>query len=98
MKKLISLLLILAACHSGQKFTQLKKGMTAKEVIAIVGEPASKVPVFGIEWWVYDKQNKLIVMSPDTVINVKLDMKGAQDSIRMIGHDIKLKMDSFRNK
>jgi hypothetical protein len=96
MKKLIPLLLLtLAACHNSANFSKIKTGMPAKKVTELVGQPESKMPMFGVEWWVYSKENKLVIVSDDTVANVKMDMKASQDSLKMAGEQLKGMLDSI---
>ena len=85
----------MVACQNDQKFTQVKRGMHSDKVIALVGQPESKSPMFGVEWWSYTKQNKLIIMENDTVSVIKYDLKASQDSMKTLGDTIKQKLDSL---
>jgi len=93
----ILLLSILTACHQDKtkKFSQIKQGMSASNVVALVGEPEAKTSMFIVMWWNYPKDNKLIVMSHDTVIRVVMDLKATQDSMKTIGASMGQKMDSL---
>ncbi|MDB5137229.1 MAG: hypothetical protein JWP37_3832 [Mucilaginibacter sp.] len=91
------LFLVITACHSDKtkSFSQIKHGMQSKDVIALVGEPETKTSVIIADWWNYSKDNKMIVMSHDTVVRVVMDLKAAQDSMKTIGADMSKKMDSL---
>jgi outer membrane protein assembly factor BamE (lipoprotein component of BamABCDE complex) len=84
MKKpiLLSLLGLTACAGNSSKFSKLKTGMHTKQVVELVGEPESKNPIFTGEWWMYTKQNKMIVINNDTVVTVKQDLKASQDSMK----------------
>lgn len=56
--------------------------MHTKQVVELVGAPESKKPIFTGEWWMYTKQNKMIVIDNDTVVTVKQDLKASQDSMK----------------
>jgi len=58
--------------------------MPAKKVIELVGEPETKTPMFVVEWWNYPGENKLIVMSHDSVLRVVMDLKATQDSMKTL--------------
>ena len=96
MKKFIPLLFLLAACHKSGDFTKVKVGMHAKDVVSLVGEPSSKMPMMIVEWWNYKDDNKLIVMSGDTVMRVVQDMKATQDSMKNLATSFQGKMDSLK--
>jgi hypothetical protein len=96
MKKIIPLLVLLAACHGNADFSKVKVGMHSKDVVSLVGEPGNKTPMMGVEWWSYDKDNKLIVMESDTVSRVVQDMKATQDSMKNIMSSFGQKMDSLK--
>ena len=81
---LVLLVLTITACHNSSKFGKIKQGMSSKAVVALVGNPESKTPLFTIEWWNYSKDNKLIVMSNDTVVRVVMDLKATQDSMKSL--------------
>lgn len=99
MKKFIPVMFLLAACHGNANFSKIKVGMHGKDVVALVGEPGKKNPVFGdIEWWTYNSDNKLLVMSGDTVQRVVLDMKATQDSIDKVMGEAQGKMDSLKKE
>jgi len=82
MKKFIPILLLLAACHSNKKFDQVKVGMHSKDVVALVGEPESKNQMLMVEWWMYKSDNKMLVMSGDTVMRVVSNLSATQDSMK----------------
>jgi hypothetical protein len=100
MKNLVLLLLLLVtftACNKNQsKFGQIKPGMKSKEVIALVGDPTSKTPMFTVEWWSYQSDNKMIVISGDTVERVVMDMKATQDSMKNLGAGLQEAADSIK--
>jgi outer membrane protein assembly factor BamE (lipoprotein component of BamABCDE complex) len=82
MKKFIPFLLLLAACHSNKKFDQVKVGMHSKDVVALVGDPESKQQMMTVEWWLYKSDNKMLIMSDDTVMRVVSNLSATQDSMK----------------
>jgi len=100
MKNLIIMLLLLVtiiACNKNQsKFGQIKPGMKSKAVIELVGDPKTKTPMFTVEWWSYPSDNKMIVMSGDTVERVVMDLKATQDSMKMLGAGLQQVADSLK--
>jgi len=87
------LCLLVTACHGDKtkSFNQIKPGMPAKDVVALVGEPETKTSVIIADWWNYSNDNKMIVMSHDTVVRVVMDLKASQDSMK----NLSSKMDSL---
>ncbi|MBB2150837.1 hypothetical protein [Pedobacter gandavensis] len=92
MKKtlLISLALLgLVACAKKKPFESIKSGMSTTKVAELVGEPEQKMPILIAEWWVYPKDNKMIIMVNDTVSKVIIDLKAVQDSMQSVTGDLK---------
>ncbi len=76
--------------------------MSKEKVSALIGEPEQKMPMFIMEWWMYPKDNKLVVMRNDTVVRVVMDLKASQDSMKTMskdmekaGEDMKKALDSL---
>jgi hypothetical protein len=83
MKKLIFILTvtILTACAS-KDISDVKKGMTSKEVLDIAGEPTEKVSMpLDIEWWIYKEPKVLLILESDTVSKVT-SQKEIEESVK----------------
>lgn len=78
----------LTACSKIKSFESISKGMTKDEVTQLVGEPEEKMPMFIAEWWMYRKDNKVVVMHSDTVLRVIMDLKSVQDSMKSLGDEL----------
>ena len=77
MKKLLIILAIamLTACAT-KDINDVKEGMSSKEVTDIAGEPGEKVNMpLDIEWWIYKKENVLLILENDTVSKVTSQKK-----------------------
>lgn len=96
MKKFIPILLLLAACHSGKKFDQVKVGMHTKDVVALVGEPESKTPMVTVEWWSYKGDDKMLIISGDTVERVVSNLSATQDSMKAALGNLQNTIDSVK--
>lgn len=96
MKKFIPILLLLAACHSNKKFDQVKVGMHSKDVVALVGEPESKSQILTVEWWLYKSDNKMLIMSGDTVERVVNNLSATQDSMKSALGNLQNAVDSAK--
>ena len=94
----LSVSLSLFACSKAKPFNDIKVGMPATKVAELVGQPEEKTPMMGFEWWVYKGDNKLVVMSPDTVMRVVPDLKAAQDSMKMTLDMFNDKMKEIQNQ
>jgi hypothetical protein len=67
--------LFLVSCGHHSDINKVKKGMSDKEVVAIMGEPDKKQPMMmGITWWRYG-DNQMVILTDDTVVNVVPDVK-----------------------
>lgn len=96
MKKLLILSLLgLSACNAGHDFNKVTLGMQSSQIIELVGEPETKSPILTGEWWIYNRDNKLIVLNNDTVVTIKYDLKASQDSMKAAGVEMKQLLDSF---
>ncbi|MNJ91513.1 hypothetical protein D3C87_91650 [compost metagenome] len=78
----------LTACYKTKSFDSISKGMTKDKVTELVGEPEEKMPMFVAEWWMYRKENKVVVMHSDTVLRVVKDLKSVQDSMKSLGDEL----------
>jgi len=94
----LSVSLFLFSCSKSKPFSEIKVGMPAAKVTELVGQPEEKTPMMGFEWWVYKGDNKLVVMSPDTVMRVVPDLKAAQDSMKMTLDMFNDKMKEIQNQ
>lgn len=91
MKKALLILVAaigLTACYKTKSFDSISKGMTKDKVTELVGEPEEKMPMFVAEWWMYRKENKVVVMHSDTVLRVVKDLKSVQDSMKSLGDEL----------
>jgi hypothetical protein len=82
-KKLIFIFAIvtLTACAS-KDLSDVKEGMTSKEVLNIAGEPTEKVSMpLDIEWWIYKEQKVLLILDSDTVSKVT-SQKEIEESVK----------------
>lgn len=84
--KAVSFLLILllfAGCANRSKdITQVSKGMSKQEVIAVIGEPSHKKDIEVAELWDYPAYNKTIIFRKDTVYDWVVSSSAQIDSIK----------------
>ncbi len=74
--------LLLAGCSENSKnFSSVAVGMSAAEVLEIVGEPDRKRDVGIVNLWVYTTADRTVVMRRDTVYDVITSASARIDSI-----------------
>lgn len=88
----------IVACSQKKPFESVKSGMTTVKVAELVGEPEHKMPMLIAEWWLYPKDNKMIIMVNDTVSKVVLDLKSVQDSMQSVTGDLKSLENELKNQ
>lgn len=94
MKKslLIITVLIAFACSKTPDFAKVKIGMKSTEVVKMLGEPATKTPIFGgIVWW--DYKTHMVVIDADTVVNC-----ASKQELEKGFQDVSESLDSLGNK
>jgi hypothetical protein len=90
--------LFLCACGGHKDLTSVKRGMSGKEVVSILGEPTKKQSVMmGISWWRYS-DNTMVIMGSDTVVRVVPDVKASMDSMEKVLKKFDKAMDSLSTK
>jgi len=75
--------LFLSACNEQPDITKVQKGMTANQVMGIMGRPTNVQDVGEIVWQRYG-QDKVVVLENGIVINVVADATAVDDSIKKL--------------
>lgn len=100
MKKVLLLLFtvfIISACGKTADFTEIKTGMTSKEVVNLVGEPDEKTNFFDAQIWMYKfaESGHIITIINDTVAgsqggeDLKESLEGMNEGIEELDSILK---------
>ncbi|OWP79894.1 hypothetical protein BWK63_13920 [Flavobacterium covae] len=109
MKKIIAIAFftLFLSCKKKADFTLVKKGMSEKQVIELVGEPLKKeeIPFFGGKFLVYEKD--IVVFMDDKVTKCKKNeefAKEIEEPMKELSkkidemHELKNKMDEYKKR
>jgi hypothetical protein len=92
-------IIILAGCSGQPKsFSEVKTGMTNKEVLQNAGEPDKKQSIGVADLWTYQTANRTVVFRQDTVYDIVTSANARVDSIKSVLNKVGGKADRAAEK
>ena len=91
---ILCMALVFLACKPEKKFSSIRTGMKAEDVIQLVGRPESKRPMVDAEWWVFNDPGKhVVILKADTVVKCTTQ----QEAMETMEKNLRM-LDSLKNR